>query len=276
MPAILGGQPPRAVVLAAEDKDLALALAVQPRRRALLLVATVLGQDGTGAAHRKVSFTVESRRGGRIAATGRACTPGCYQALVPSDAPPAAVSVSVGGSDAETAPVRFALPKRWPPRPATKLVRAAEAAYRRLQTVVVHERLGASPTRVIHTTYWEQRPDRLHLKIRGGIESVIIGGTRWDRQPGEGWVRSPQTVISAVRPFWSPQITNAALLRSARVGARPTWVVSFANPQTPAFFTVWIDKQTFRTLRLEMTAAAHFMVHHYGPFDRRLRIDAPQ
>ena len=45
-PAVLGGQPPHAVVLAAEDRDLAVALAVQPRRGQLLLVATVIGQDG--------------------------------------------------------------------------------------------------------------------------------------------------------------------------------------------------------------------------------------
>jgi len=276
MPAILGGQPPGAVVLAAEDRDLALALAVKPLPPGLLLVATVLDRDGGGAEHRDVTFRVATRSGGPAAtATGRPCTPGCYEATVPASAAPAQVAVSVSGEDAAPAPIRFALPAVWPPRPASALVRKAEATYRRLTTVVTHERLGSSPTDVIHTTYWAKRPDRLHLKIRGGTESVIIGGVRWDRQPGRSWIRSELTPLQTVRPFWTPQIEDAFLLGSAAVGGRQTWVVSFANPQTPAYFTAWIDKRTFRTLQLHMTAAAHFMVHRYGSFDRPLRIVPP-
>ena len=54
------------------------------------------------------------------------------------------------------------------------------------------------------------------------------------------------------------------------VGGRPAWVVSFANPTTPAWFTAVIDRATYRPLRLHMTAAAHFMTHRYLEFDRPL------
>jgi hypothetical protein len=65
------------------------------------------------------------------------------------------------------------------------------------------------------------------------------------------------------------------VLSEARVDGRPVWVVSFTNPTAPAWFTVWIDRESYRTLRLRMTAAAHFMFHRYLEFDRPLRIVAP-
>jgi hypothetical protein len=54
------------------------------------------------------------------------------------------------------------------------------------------------------------------------------------------------------------------------------WVVSFANPSTPAWFTAWIDQETYRPLQLRMTAAAHFMFHRYLTFDEPLTIAAPR
>ena len=54
------------------------------------------------------------------------------------------------------------------------------------------------------------------------------------------------------------------------------WVVSFVTPQVPAWFTIWIDKQTHRTLELRMIAAAHFMLHRYAPFNAPLTISPPR
>jgi len=47
------------------------------------------------------------------------------------------------------------------------------------------------------------------------------------------------------------------------------------NPSTPAWFTVAIDRATYRPLRLRMTAAAHFMTHRYLEFNRPLTIEPP-
>ena len=52
--------------------------------------------------------------------------------------------------------------------------------------------------------------------------------------------------------------------------------MSFANPTTPAWFTAWIDRATYRPLRLHMTAAAHFMTHRYLAFNRPLAIAPPR
>ena len=74
------------------------------------------------------------------------------------------------------------------------------------------------------------------------------------------------------QPAWGSAVANAHLLGTGRLGGKPVWIVSFVNPDTPAWFTAWIDRSTYRPLRLKMTAAAHFMRHTYLEFDRPLRI----
>jgi hypothetical protein len=53
-------------------------------------------------------------------------------------------------------------------------------------------------------------------------------------------------------------------------------VVSFFAPAIPAWFTVDLDRRTFRTSGLEMTAAAHFMHHRYSGFDAPARVEPPR
>ena len=81
---------------------------------------------------------------------------------------------------------------------------------------------------------------------------MVIGRRRWDRTaPGKRWVRSPQVPpLQVPTPTWGSDVSNAHLLGTARVGGRPVWVVSFANPSIPAFFTAWIDRQSYRTRQL--------------------------
>src|SRR4051794_35064207 len=59
-PAVVGAPPPGSLVLAREAGDLAVALAVQPRRSAAMLVATVLGADGSGLSGLDVTLAVET------------------------------------------------------------------------------------------------------------------------------------------------------------------------------------------------------------------------
>ena len=67
----------------------------------------------------------------------------------------------------------------------------------------------------------------------------------------------------------------ATILGSTQVHGRPAWKIAFADPQTPGFFTIWVDKANHRTLQLKMTATAHFMHHSYGPFNAPLKIQPP-
>ena len=273
-PAVLGDEPTGSVVQAREDRELAVALAVRPTASRLLLVATVLGQDGNGAAGLDVSFRVHMVAG-ETSLQARSGSPGYYEAETTSSGRPTAVDVTVTGRGAGAAPLRFTLPATWPPRPADAIVRTADRAYEQLHTLATRERLASSPGHAVKTRYVAVAPDRLRITSDNGTKAVVVGSRRWDRVGSGPWQSSTQQAFPAIAPFWVGSIENAMLLGTATVGGRPASIVSFAAPQMPAFFTAWIDKVTGRMLELRMTAAAHFMHHLYGPFDAPQRIRAP-
>jgi hypothetical protein len=252
--------PPRgALVLAGESGSRAVALAVGRRR----LTATVLSPEGGPLSGLNVSFRVGSR-----VMPAQPCGNGCYGAAAASAS---RVEVRPSGSR----PVVFRIPSTAPG--AAAIVGRAGRAYRSLHTLVYLESLRSGPTGGVLTTWRLKAPNELQYTIRGGADSVVLGERRWDRdKPGAPWRRSQQ--IPALRvplPAWGSVATNARLLGTGRVDGRPVFVVSFANPTTPAWFTAWIDRESYRTLRLRMTAAAHFMYHDYLEFNKPLRIVPP-
>jgi hypothetical protein len=271
-PATLGDQPPGAMVLAKEDGGLAVGLAAAPRHGQLLVVATVFGQSGGGATKLHPRIVITTRGGQRMTAEATACTAGCYEAAFDTAAVPERASVTFNGAGR----VDFTFPAHGPSASALRLVREAEAEYHELRSLVTHERLASSPTEVVYTTYYAVAPDKLRFDVRGGDDSIIIGNRRWDRAPGGGWQASPQEPIKPIVPYWTPLVQDATILGTAIVQGRACWVIAFADPQTPGFFTIYVDKSTHRTLELYMTAAAHFMHHIYGPFNAPLKIRPPE
>ena len=121
-----------------------------------------------------------------------------------------------------------------------------------------------------------EAPNSLSYDIRDGSQAVVIGARRWDRDPGKRWVESPQVPLRQPTPTWGAAPKQAALLGSGTVAGRPVWRISFVDPTVPAWYTASIDKQTYRTLALEMTAAAHFMRHAYSGFDEPVSIAPPR
>jgi copper transport protein len=262
---------PATVVFAGQDNDLAVGLALTPRKgNAVDLRATVLGFEGP-VSGLDVSFGVQSRR-----AVAAACGGGCYRATLAG--PPRAVSIRIAGRRHPAKTLSFTGPSEWPAPPGLEIVRHAETVIDELHTLVVHSHLASDSKHAVTTTYKMAAPDRLAYVNTDGSGSVIIGNRRWDR-PGAGakWRASPQ--VPALRqpaPFWPREITNIRVLRSDRFDGRPVWVVSFLDPATPAWFTAWIDRSTYRTLQLEMVATAHFMRDRDGPFDTPLRVEPPK
>ena len=253
--------PPRgALVLGGESGTRAVALAVGKRR----LTATVLAPGGGPLSGLKVSF-----RAGSKSVPAHPCGPGCYAA---STARPAHVQVLLSGSR----PVGFDVPPR--ARPAAAIVARAARATRKLTSLVYLESLRSGPTGGLTTTWTMKAPNEVEYRIRGGAQAIVLGTRRWDRErAGAPWRRSEQ--LPALRvpvPAWGSRATNAYVLRETKVGGRPAWVVAFANPSTPAWFTTVIDQATYRPLRLHMTAASHFMTHRYLEFDRPLTIEPPR
>jgi copper transport protein len=259
--------PADAVVLAGQDDDIAVGLAVSPRGRRVAVRVTALGSDGRGV------DGLDVRVGGRPATP---CRGGCYRTTMPLPQPPRRVAVSLSGPGRRPATVPFTLPARWPAPSGRSLVARADHVYRSLRTLVIHERLASNARNRVVTTYRVEAPNRLAYRIVGGPQAVIIGDKRWDRLPGGRWERSEQEPLTQPEPFWgSDPVRNARLLGTGLVAGRPVWVASFYDPRLPAWFELSVDRRTSRLLALRMTAQAHFMRHRYSGFDTPLRIVPP-
>jgi hypothetical protein len=256
--------PPGALVLAQEAGTRAVALAVVQGARPRL-TATVLGTSGDAASGLSLSFRV-----GAASLSARPCGPGCYTAPAPRG-PLRRVAVVLPGGE-----VAFLIPRAV--RPAAGIVARAAHVFSGLRSLVYVESLRSGPKGGLLTTWRLKAPNEVTYDIRGGASAVIIGQRRWDRdRPGAPWRRSEQIpALRVPQPSWGHVAVNAHVLGTGRVEGRPVWIVSFANPTTPAWFTAWIDRSTYRTLRLRMTAAAHFMHHRYVEFDRPLTIRPPR
>ena len=66
------------------------------------------------------------------------------------------------------------------------------------------------------------------------------------------------------------------LARLAATADRCAHFQTFFDPSTPSWFHAAIDQKTYRTLELDMTAAAHFMHDIYGPFNAPMRLHPPK
>ena len=213
---------------------------------------SLIGPDGNGV------------RGARVRVAGvaaDACGAGCYRARV---RPTRELTVTVGDTEE-----RFALP-RLPAPGAARLVARAEAAWRGLRSLVDRQHLASSPTTAIDTLWLSKAPNRVSYRIRGGAAGIVIGSRRWDRVPGNGWRRSSTEPQPAPTPPWAA-VAEAHLLGSTSKALH----VSFFDPQLNAWFELWIDRRTLRTLQLRMTATAHFMHDVYGPFNGPVKISPP-
>lgn len=251
--------PPRgAIVLGQEVGTRAVALAVQPKA----LTATVLAPSGDPAGGLEVSF--------RMAGSSRRAQPcglGCYTASITQR--PSRVEVVLPNGSAS-----FRIPRTT--RPGAAIVARAGRVFRGLRSLVYVESLRSGPTGGLVTTWKLGAPDKVAYQIHGGAAAVIIGTRRWDQaKPGAKWVESQSTALQVPAPTWGSDVIDPNVLGSSTVNGRAVWMVSFATPSVPAWFRAWIDKRTYRTLQLRMTAAAHFMFHRYTQFNGRLKIAPP-
>lgn len=280
VPAAVPGPPPPpptgAFVLAQENGADGVALSGRVHGSKLELTGTVFDQTGFGVNGLTVSFAIDAGDGKTSTLESSPCGAGCYGGTADVRGRPAAVTVQIFGKK-ERSQVRFAMPDLWPPTPAGALVRRAAGTIEHLRTLVTNERLGSDAKHVLHTIYRDVAPNRLEYTVEGVGQSIIVGSRRWDRKPGGPWKSSPQQPITVPSPAWgaSTKVTNAFLLGTALLAGRRSWVVSFATPTVPAWFTIWIDPRSLRTVELRMTAAAHFMHHVYSGFNQSLRIEAP-
>jgi copper transport protein len=241
-----------AFVVAGEDGDRAVTLAIEPRR----VRATVIGPSGTGVDGLTVQIA------GRPTAE---CGSGCYEADLP--APRRGVSVTIDGRR-----LAFPAPPSWPPRPAAAVVARATERFESLRSVSYLERLASSPRNKVVSDFTLEAPNRLSYRIHGGSSAIVIGDRRWDRVRGGPWDKTSYSELPQPVPIWQGPISNAYVLsRTAR-----DVTVAFLNRRAPAWFTVRLDRRTLLPSTLAMTATAHFMRHRYSGFNAPRRIYPPR
>jgi hypothetical protein len=247
----------------------AVGLAVVPHKRSVGLQLSVLDQNGAGIRGLSVSFDVRGSGSLRATAAASACGAGCYRGAT-SVSRPESVTVVVGARR-----VSFAMPQTWPPLPAAALVARASRVFKALRTLVIHDTFGDGHAS-LNTIFRIVAPDRLTYAVHGGGDAVIIGAQRWDRPSGSTrWLTQAQAPIQQPTPFWVDAV-DARLLGTVSVNGRAAWKVSFFDPQTPGWYTLLIDKASFHTLDMLMTAHAHFMHDTYSAFNTPISITPPR
>ena len=235
----------------------------------MLVQASVVETQGNGARGLHVTFTVGGRP--KVAAP---CGPGCYRAAFAPRHSPRSVDVTVSGH--MTRPWHVELPAVWPPPDGTRLLDRAGRAWRSLRSLSFRERLGSGTGHVAVSDWRVQAPDRIAYQVKRGWAGIVIGERRWDRPPGSSrWQPSPQTRLHQPVPLWV-SVTRAHVLGNLTFAGRPAVRVSFFDPGSPAWFTVVLDRKTFRTLRSDMVTNAHFMHDVYGSFNSTPPIVPPR
>jgi hypothetical protein len=225
--------PKNAVVAAQELGSLGLAVARTPST----VYVTLLGPDGTGVNGRVV--TVDGT-------PAESCGSGCYRA----PAVPGGLSIGIGART-----VQIDLPANAPD--AHALLQRVTRAYRNARTAVFDEHLASTPTNGETTRFTVVAPNRLAYQTKNGPAAIVIGAQRWDRDtPRAPWVRSDQTPLQVMQPYWGNP-TNVH-----RVAPN---VITFLDRRVPAWFRVTLNG--VRPKRVQMTAAGHFMVDRYVGID---------
>ena len=250
--------PQSAVVYSRQLGRNALAIGVVPRAEKILVQASVVGPAGEGVSGLDVTYGNAGQ-----SASGRSCGDGCYRAELPAEGSPRAVDVAIEGDSS----VRWSipLPAQWPPRDAGRLVGDAGRAWRALDSLAFDETLGSGVS-VVTSSWTAQAPDRLTYRIAGGASAVVIGKRRWDKEPGRPWKESSQQPLRQPIPPWV-RVTDAHVVGETTVAGRRARVVTFFDPNVPAWFRLVVDRETDRTLDLRMVATAHFMHDRLHSFD---------
>lgn len=262
--------PPGSLALGQEAADLAVGLAVSPRSGKLGLQASVIGPDKP-VNGLSVSFRPSGTTANPVIA--EPCGDGCYSAELPVRSAKG-IRVDLSGGGRRSASLEFPLPASLPAPSADSLVRRADRAWRGLKTLVAHERLSSGPGQTVNTIWRYKAPDLLTYAIKGSGAAIVIGDKRWDRVAGGQWQESSLDPVHQPVPLWL-SATNARLLGAGRLRGRQVWKIGFFDPRIHAWFTLWVDRATMRTLELRMTAQSHFMHEVYGPFDAPMTIAPP-
>jgi copper transport protein len=241
-----------ATVVGRQDGRLAAAVAVRPSGVAM---ATFIGTDAKAVDVGPVAID------GRPTKT---CGIGCYIGRAGRDR---IVVVAHGPTR-----LRFDLGLRLP---ADQLLSRINETYANQRSVAYTQHIATGLGSTVDALWKEVAPDSFSYRIRRGSEAIVIGKRRWDRDSGKNWKRSTTIKSSGFTPPWggTGPFTNGHVLRQQA----KTLTVSFlgADPSYPAWFTVVVNRRNLHVLRVQMTAASHFMLARYLSWNKPVKLEPP-
>jgi hypothetical protein len=130
-----------------------------------------------------------------------------------------------------------------------------------------------APNRVAYTNAILKAP--AHRPTLQG-HTVTIGKTQWTQAAGLAWRKSE---FGSGVPFrtrsWFDWTSYATAVRLLDLTPR-TAVLALADPGTPAWWRLWIDRRTLRVTRSRLITTAHYMTQRFFGFNRPLDIRAPR
>jgi copper transport protein len=157
------------------------------------------------------------------------------------------------------------------------LLAAANGRMHELGTLRISEKLGPGVVPVA-SQYEMKAPDRMHVKTGNGFESIIIGSKSFSRRSSvDRWQVTQIPPIQLPFFIWdSAPLLGAHIVGRATVDNIPTQVVAFFENSSlgAIWFQVWIGSDGL-IHQGSMTAAGHYMDHHYYDFNVPLDIQAP-
>lgn len=161
---------------------------------------------------------------------------------------------------------------------ARYLLVAADAAMNRLTSLREHQTLSSGGATVT-SDYEYVAPDRIHIQVDNGSETIGIGPRRFDRTRLTGWQSSPWVSESGGYRWpnfdYARRATEVTLLGQETVDGVNCWVVTFLDPETEARYTFWIGDRDSLIRRERMVAPGHYMESRLGDFNAPMTIEAP-
>ncbi len=211
-----------------------------------------------------------------------------------------AATVDAAGKEPVTVPFYLLLPDpnvngagAVPVRPSTAEARAlyqrglqAMTSLHRVrfqQSMADGQRVGSLSHQAVNDGADGQLP-AFTYRVAGGLEAVVIGGYRWLREPGEGWVQQggPPMVPPAA---WGDEYAGATGFRLGRVedvDGEPCQLLTFVVPETTvphqqaaAWYAWWVGTRTGQVRREAMISRSHYMTNAFSDFDAPLPITPP-
>ena len=261
---------PRAgdLTLGANAGDVLVGLTLRPARpgrNQLLLHLVPLGGEEDAKTLRPTLFVDGQPR------ELRTCGPPCRQA----DAELAGqerVEVRFPNGDAAA----FVLPAL-PAGDGSSLLETLTERMNRLRSYHLDEVLTPSVP-PLRATYDFVIPDRMHLGLSTGSETVRIGTTFWSRpSPRAPWEVSEGPPLRLPAHIWAQEDRRAATILGAETvdGTTTQILALFADVNgSPIWYRVWVDADGL-VHRAEMRARGHFMDHRYTQFDAPTDIRPP-